>query len=829
MGFTVVGAPRKEIYGPFEVLERLGIGGMATVHRAIERGIEGFERVVALKRLLPHLAEDEEFVRAFVREAKLASLLRHLSIVQIYELGRVGSSYFISMEYIPGRDLRVILRHARRVCGPPPIEVALALMNELLDALDYAHGQRGPDGTPLGLVHRDISPSNLIVSHTGHLKIIDFGIAKATTGHLMTNTGRVKGKLSYMAPEALAGRLDSRSDLFSASVIAHELLTATPLFAAKEDLQTVERLQNMQPAPPSTRNPACPIGLDEIVLRGLAKDPAQRWQSASDMRAAIGELANDRHRLASKREVVHWVEEAFEMQPPARLRLPLTAPGAPLDARRGAAAASDADDELMDMVWGGTGPSAQIPVVLDEVPDVTGRIARAALTSSGRRPATDPQDPLVEEEPTNDMLRPGELEALSAAAGRPAGFRSTGPLAAQSSPGDLFSLNNGVQPHISWSPGDRTGSRPPDWAFGTSSTTGQPPPSGVIDPSIAAAQRAMAPYPGTASTMGHDKRSGRLLPLLIASVAVAGAGAAIAWIVSTGGGEDEGRVASASPPAVQVPPPEVSKLVEGTAPEASKPPPAPVEPSAAENKVIVADPDRADEPSDAEAAKAVKLENAAKNEAKNEKEERAARDEEDRESRKRARAKREPADERIKGRARARTSAEDEAEEADPAVDEEAEPEETGRVVGGPPPARTPTPAPRSSADSTTGSRATRSTESAAEETTTPAAPSTDSSAAAPPRARKPLVITPGRAKRESGTIPPLRFPPWEQAPAALTAKLCIDPTGAVTSVTVLSAVSPGVRASVKRALTRWRYRPVVDAGEKVAACFATTFQVKVE
>src|SRR5688572_5331770 len=232
---------------------------MATVHRAVERGIQGFERVVALKRLLPHLAEDEAFVRAFVREAKLASLLQHGNIVQLYELGRVGASYFISMEYIPGRDLRVILRQARRVCGPPPVEIALAIMTELLDALDYAHSQCGSDGKPLGLVHRDISPSNLIVSHTGHLKVIDFGIAKATLGHLMTHTGRIKGKLSYMAPEALAGRtLDGRSDLFSASVIAHELLTATPLFAAKDDFQTIDRLQNMQPPPPSARNPTCP-------------------------------------------------------------------------------------------------------------------------------------------------------------------------------------------------------------------------------------------------------------------------------------------------------------------------------------------------------------------------------------------------------------------------------------------------------------------------------------------------------------------------------------------------------------------------------------------
>src|SRR6266545_3723519 len=124
---------------------------MATVHRALEHGIEGFQRVVALKRLLPHLAEDAAFVKAFVREAKLASLLQHGNVVQLYELGRVGASYFISMEYIRGRDLRVILRQARRVCGPPPVEIALALLTELLDALDHAHSKCGADGSPLGI------------------------------------------------------------------------------------------------------------------------------------------------------------------------------------------------------------------------------------------------------------------------------------------------------------------------------------------------------------------------------------------------------------------------------------------------------------------------------------------------------------------------------------------------------------------------------------------------------------------------------------------------------------------------------------------------------
>ncbi len=248
-----------EIFGPYEVFERLGVGGMATVHRAKERGIEGFERIVALKRLLPHLAEDASFVRSFVREAKLASLLQHANIVQLYELGRVGHVLFISMELIEGRDIRKILRRARKVAGPPTLPVFMALMTQLCEALDYAHRRTDVDGQPLRLVHRDVSPSNVLVTESGHVKVIDFGIAKAQSAHLKTQTGRIKGKVAYMAPESVRGQeLDARSDIFSVGVIAHELLTARPLFSTKNEYETLLRVQRAEIDPPSRFNPDCP-------------------------------------------------------------------------------------------------------------------------------------------------------------------------------------------------------------------------------------------------------------------------------------------------------------------------------------------------------------------------------------------------------------------------------------------------------------------------------------------------------------------------------------------------------------------------------------------
>jgi eukaryotic-like serine/threonine-protein kinase len=295
-----------EPFGPYRVLERIGVGGMATVHRAVERGIAGFERVVALKRLLPHLAEDAAFVDAFVREARLAAQLSHASIAQIYELGRVGHTYFISMEYVRGRDLRELLAHARRRAAPPPLPIVVALLLELLDALDYAHALRDAAGRPLELVHRDVSPANLLVAGTGHLKVIDFGIAAAASDRAESHAG-LRGKLAYMAPEAIECRpVDRRSDVFAASVVAHELLTARPLFAGGDDLQTIRRVLELDVPPPSELRPGCPVELDALVMAGLARDPAERWDTAGAMRRALEDMAAERGWLVTSREVALW-------------------------------------------------------------------------------------------------------------------------------------------------------------------------------------------------------------------------------------------------------------------------------------------------------------------------------------------------------------------------------------------------------------------------------------------------------------------------------------------------------------------------------------------
>ena len=367
----------EEQFGPYLVYERLGVGGMATVHRALERGIEGFERVVALKRLLPHLAADASFIKSFVREAKLASILNHVNIVQIFELGRVGTQYFISMEHIDGRDIRRILRHARKASGPPPIHVTVGMLLQLCDALDYAHHKVDDTGHPLGLVHRDVSPSNVLVTNAGQVKVIDFGIAKAQSAQLRTQTGRVKGKLAYMAPEALAGKdLDARSDLFAVGVIGHELLTARPLFATKNEYQTLMKVQRGDIVPPSTFHQGCPPELDTIVLRALARDPDDRFRHASDLRDALHALRKQYNLQTTNRDIATWIDWAFSLEVPAggfahdhahsALETRATPRNRPSRPKR------SEEDEVVDLAWGGGEEhNSGDPVVLDDVPDVT--------------------------------------------------------------------------------------------------------------------------------------------------------------------------------------------------------------------------------------------------------------------------------------------------------------------------------------------------------------------------------------------------------------------------------------------------------------------------
>jgi len=304
-----------EVFGPYLVYEQLGAGGMASVHRAEISGIEGFRRQVALKRMLPHVATNPEMVESFVREAHLASRLRHTNVAQTYDLGKEGNTYFIAMELIEGKSLRAILKHCAANHGPMPVPVALNILNQICDALDYAHNLCDESGQPLGIIHRDVSPSNIIVAHGGVVKLIDFGIAKTKIRGANTLTGTVKGKFGYMAPEYIEGSLDARADLFALGVVAHELFTNEPLFSTGDEYLTLQRVRSMNIPRPSLTNPKVPADVEEIVMTALSRDPEKRWQAATALRTAMGTVTKRLGLEIHNQQVSEWIEMLYAQTP----------------------------------------------------------------------------------------------------------------------------------------------------------------------------------------------------------------------------------------------------------------------------------------------------------------------------------------------------------------------------------------------------------------------------------------------------------------------------------------------------------------------------------
>ncbi|MEO6774095.1 MAG: serine/threonine-protein kinase [Kofleriaceae bacterium] len=299
-----------EKFGTYLVYELLGKGGMATVHRAESLSAGGFRKRVALKRMLSHLLDDPEVTESFAREAKLASHLRHQNIAQTYDLGIRDGTYFIAMELVPGPTLRQVVRQCERAAGAMPIVHVLEILIQVCDALDYAHNLVDDHGVALGIVHRDVTPANIIVSSSGVVKLIDFGLAKVNASRA-TKAGIIKGKLSYMAPEYTLGRLDHRADLFAVGVIAHELLTGKRLFDHPNEYEIITMLREMPIQPPSRWNPSVTLALDDIVMTALSRDPGLRWQSAGAMRAALVNLAREVQMAPGREGLAKWTEWAF--------------------------------------------------------------------------------------------------------------------------------------------------------------------------------------------------------------------------------------------------------------------------------------------------------------------------------------------------------------------------------------------------------------------------------------------------------------------------------------------------------------------------------------
>ena len=276
--------PVLEPFGNYELLEKVAVGGMAELFKARERGGAEAGRIVAIKRILPHLSDNDEFVRMFIEEAKLAAQLDHPNIVQIYDMGKAGGSFYIAMAFIDGRDLRALMRKIREYRLPMPEPLAAAVVMQVAAALDYAHRKRAVDDQELQLVHRDISPQNILISYGGAVKLADFGIAKAANQGTNTQAGALKGKLLYMSPEqALGEPLDHRSDLYSLGLVLAELLTGERCFQADSELGVLEKVRLGKVVDVRAANPAMSKAMGSILDRLLVKDLDRRYGSARQL------------------------------------------------------------------------------------------------------------------------------------------------------------------------------------------------------------------------------------------------------------------------------------------------------------------------------------------------------------------------------------------------------------------------------------------------------------------------------------------------------------------------------------------------------------------
>jgi serine/threonine-protein kinase len=274
--------------GRYELIMKLAQGGMAEVFLARQVGPAGFEKIVAVKRILPHLSDSPAFVQMFLDEARIAALLDHPHITHVYDFGGASGLYYLAMEYVPGEDLATITRMARERALPVPAGVAATLLIAACDALHYAHYMHGPDGRWLGIVHRDVTPSNILCTYDGTVKIADFGVAKAELRAGEAGARMLKGTKAYMAPEHARGQeVDARADVFSLGVCAWELVTGRRLFHREDELAAASTL-GPEPVPsPAELRPDLPFALTAVIRGALERDPARRFPSAQRMQLAL--------------------------------------------------------------------------------------------------------------------------------------------------------------------------------------------------------------------------------------------------------------------------------------------------------------------------------------------------------------------------------------------------------------------------------------------------------------------------------------------------------------------------------------------------------------
>ncbi|MBI4412701.1 MAG: serine/threonine protein kinase [Deltaproteobacteria bacterium] len=298
-------------FGKYFLIDKLAVGGMAEIYKAKTFGVDGFEKQLAIKKILPHYSADKEFIAMLTDEAKLAVRLSHTNIVQIYDLGKVGDDYYISMEFIDGINLRELMNRGKELGEKIPVEICLYIGSEICKGLDYAHSKRDENGQPLNIVHRDISPQNILISFEGETKIVDFGIAKAALNISHTTAGILKGKVTYMSSEQALGKpVDARTDIFSAGIILHEMLTGERLFTGETQIEVLKIIQTTHITGQSLSK-KIPAEIRSILAKALAFSPNDRYGTAGDFQIALTKALYSQYVDFSPRQLANLIKKWF--------------------------------------------------------------------------------------------------------------------------------------------------------------------------------------------------------------------------------------------------------------------------------------------------------------------------------------------------------------------------------------------------------------------------------------------------------------------------------------------------------------------------------------
>jgi len=299
-------------FGQYKLVDRLAVGGMAELFLAHQSGPGGFEKPIVIKRIRPHLSRQSAFVRMFLNEARLAAQLNHPNIVQIHDLGKVGDSYYIAMEYLFGRDMRRIVPKAEALGIPFPMVYALKIASSVCEGLHYAHQKVDLYGAPLNIVHRDVTPENIIVCFDGTVKVLDFGIAKAANRVEQTRAGELRGKLGYLSPEQCLGKpVDCRSDVFSLGAVLYEWLTGFKLFAGDTDVAVMRSIVDGKIYAPSYFRADIPGPVEAILMRALERDREKRYPSAWHLQQDLDRFLNQYDFTPTRVHLSNFLKQLF--------------------------------------------------------------------------------------------------------------------------------------------------------------------------------------------------------------------------------------------------------------------------------------------------------------------------------------------------------------------------------------------------------------------------------------------------------------------------------------------------------------------------------------